>query len=286
LHRQVPSQQSLRGASNDLPDDTSYGTLVGALLPSLGSLGRELGEREQRRAEHLLHLVTQLRPWFAGLSQIGDGLRWLAGLDGRDPVAAGLLRAAFDQVVSGTERLLAEPDVRVMDESRVLIEIEFLLLDFAASPRRVELWQAMGDDERDTDFGFDMLRRRHEARSGVPSDLAIFDVEEYRIHSRRVHPRPADGGILAPPDPVTGLFFDAGDLMHHAFRVWTAGLALLANQGDDVRRLPGLPPMDAVDQATRLMDENNRRLGLSGAGAPTSRRADHGGRSRTRPGSR
>jgi hypothetical protein len=257
FHSQVSSQ---RGRPRDEPSYVSYGSLAGGLLPSFGGLGRALLEREQRRSAHLFHLLTQLGPLVAGLAQVEEALRWIAAADPQAGVVGELLGTAGDHVVSGTESLLAEPGVRTMDQSRVLMEIEFLLLDFAASPRRIELWQSLEDAERETEFGFDMLRRRHQARTGIPSDRLLFDAEEYRIHSRGVHPRPGQDGVLAPPDVVTGLFLDTGDLLHHAFRVWTAGTALFDRQGSDVRGMPGFPAMEAVDDALRLMDQANGRL--------------------------
>jgi hypothetical protein len=97
------------------------------------------------------------------------------------------------------------------------------------------------------------------------ADKTKTNKEEYRVHSSTVHPQPLSGRQpMSAPDTTTGLFYDAGDLLHHASRVWTAGLAAAKRTGSisgeayDAR----LPPLDAVDAAKRMLDENNRDLGL------------------------
>jgi hypothetical protein len=243
-----------------------YGDLLATLEPSLDSLAEELSERDARRSLHLFHLLTRLRPFFDGLSQLYGALLWLARLPGVDDDVAYLLREAAQQVVSGMESLLAEPDPRVLDEARRLMEIEFLFFEFTRTPDRLAVWRAISERERTQEFGFDALRQREEKAQGLPAEKVLFDREEYRMHSSAVHPQPLSRqpSGSSPPDPATGLFYDAGDLLHHASRVWTAGLAAAKRTGSisgdafDAR----LPPLDAVEAAKQMMEENSRNLGL------------------------
>jgi hypothetical protein len=242
-----------------------YVDLLATLEPSLDPLAEELSERDGRRSLHLFHLLTLLRPFFDGLSQLYGALLWLARLPGVDDDVAYLLREAAQQVVSGMESMLAEPDPRVLDEARRLMEIEFLFFEFTRSPERLDVWRAVSERERTQEFGFDVLRQREEIAQGIPAEKVLFDQEEYRMHSSAVHPQPLSRRLsVSPPDLATGLFYDAGDLLHHASRVWTAGLAAAKRTGSssgdgfDAR----LPPLDAVDAAKQMMEENSRNLGL------------------------
>ena len=133
-------------------DDASliavYADMLAALGPSLGSLAEELSERNERRGLHLFHLVTMLRPLFDGLSQLREALLWLARAPDVEGEIANLLREAAREVLSGLESMLADPDPRVLDEARHLMEIEFLLLDFSRTPERLDVWRDLSEPER------------------------------------------------------------------------------------------------------------------------------------------
>jgi hypothetical protein len=257
----IRSQTAVADASGG----TLYVDLLATLEPSLDPLAEELSERDERRSLHLFHLLTLLRPFFDGLSQLYGALLWLARLPGVDDDVAYLLREAAQQVVLGMESLLAEPDPRVLDEARHLMEFEFLFLEFTRTPDRLDVWRALSERERNQEFGFDALRQREEKAQGIPAEKALFDQEEYRMHSSTVHPQPLSRQpTVFAPDSATGLFYDAGDLLHHASRVWTTGLAAAKR----TRSFSGdafdaqLPLLDAVVAAQQMMDENSRNLGL------------------------
>jgi hypothetical protein len=257
------------GESDASADDASlmsgYADMLAALGPSLGSLADELSQRNERRGLHLLHLVTSLRPFFEGLSQLREAMLWLARAPDVDGEIANLLREAARSVLSGTESMLADPDPRVLDEARRLMEIEFLLLDFSRTPERLGVWRDLPESERSEQFGFDALRRREEKEQGIPPQRSLFEREEYRLHGSTVHPQPLRSEApVSPPDEASGLFYDATDLLHHAARVLTAGLAAAAQTGaGSPQQLEAqLPPLDAVQEADRMIDEHHRRTGL------------------------
>jgi hypothetical protein len=257
------------GKSHASADDPSviaaYADMLAALGPSLGSLADELSQRNERRSQHLFHLVTMLRPFFEGLSQLREAMLWLARAPDVDGEIANLLREAADEVLSGAESMLADPDPRVLDEARHLMEIEFLFLDFSRTPERLGVWRDLPEHERSEQFGFDALRQREEKAQGIPPQRSLFEREEYRLHSSTVHPHPLSSDAqVSPPDDASGLFYDAADLIHHAARVLTAGLAAAGQTGaGNPQRLEAqLPPLDAVQVATQMIDENHRRIGL------------------------
>jgi hypothetical protein len=257
------------GKSDASADDASavavYADMLGALGPSLGSLADELSQRNERRGRHLFHLVTVLRPFLEGLSQLREAMLSLARAPDVDGDIANLLREAAHEVLSGTESMLADPDPRVLDESRHLMEIEFLLLDFSRTPGRLDAWRDLPEHERSKQFGFDALRRREEKAQGIPPQRSLFEREEYRLHGSTVHPHPlSPEAPVPPPDEASGLFYDAADLIHHAARVLTAGLAAAVHTGaGSAQQLEAqLPPLDAVQVANRMIDEHHRRIGL------------------------
>ena len=231
-----------------------------------GSLGEQLSGREERRGLRLFQLLTQMRPLFEGLSQLRAGLLWLGRRPGVDDDIDSLLREAAQQILSGTESMLARDEPRVLDEPRHLMEIEFLLRDFARTPRRLDVWRQLSDDERTGQFGFRALRQREEKALGFVGRHVLFDEEEYRFHSLSLHPRPLGRSRpLTAPDEISGLFRDAADLLHHASRVWEAALAAVdatRSHGVTPDDEAGRPRLDAVDEARRLIDANNRATGL------------------------
>lgn len=242
-----------------------YAELLAATGATLGSLADDLSGRNERRGLHLFILLTHLRPLYDGLAQLREAMLWLSRRPGIDDDIAGLLREAAQQVVSGIETMLSEPDPRVLDEARHLMEIEFLFRDFARSPERLHMWRRLSDDQRTQQFGFAALRTREERALGVDGGHILFDEEEYRFHSLSVHPQPLGHRRPLPsPDETTGLFRDAADLLHHASRVWDAGRAAadVARSGRAGSRDTEWPPLDAVDAARQMIDESNRAVGL------------------------
>jgi hypothetical protein len=267
--RPKKSKKKKHGKASASADDASliavYADMLAELGPSLGSLADELSQRNERRGLHLFHLVTMLRPLFEGLSQLREAMLWLARTPGIDADVANLLREAAREVLSGTESMLADPDPRVLDEARHLMEIEFLFLDFSHTPERLDVWRDLAEPERREQFGFETLRQREEKAQGIPPERSLFEVEEYRLHGSTFHPRPlSPGARVSPPDAASGLFYDAADLIHHASRVLTAGLAAAGQTGaGSADKLEAdLPPLDAVDAALQIIDENHRRIGL------------------------
>jgi hypothetical protein len=254
-------------------DDASMIGVYAELLATIGStrggsLGEELSGREERRGLHLFQMLTHLRPLFEGLSQLREALLWLGRRPGVDDDIDSLLREAAQRVLTGVESILAKAEPRVLDEARHLMEIEFLLRDFSRTPERLDVWRQLSEDERTRQFGFRELRQREEKALGFVGRHVLFDEEEYRFHSLSLHPQPLGGRRPLPaPDEVSGLFRDAADLLHHASRVWEAALAAAEatrSYGGKPDDGAGRPPLDAVDEARRLIDANNHATGFPG----------------------
>ncbi|MDX6234483.1 MAG: hypothetical protein QOH68_3591 [Nocardioidaceae bacterium] len=248
------------------PLPSVYAELLASVGSTGGSLAEDLMDRDERRGVHLFHLLTLLRPLYEGLTQQREALLWLGRRPGIDDDIANLLRESAQKVLSGMETMLAEPDPRVLDEARHLMEIEFLLREFARSPERLELWRHLPEDERAEQFEFGALLRREQWALGIDGRHILFDQEEYRFHSLSVHQQPRGRRRPLPsPDETTGLFRDAADLLHHASRVWDAGLAAVEATRSARGRsaVTEWPTLDAVDAARRMIDETNRAVGLT-----------------------
>jgi hypothetical protein len=243
----------------------AYDGVLDTLRPVARGLVTELAARQERRSQHLFSVATRFPVFLEGLSQLHDAFLWLAGQPGVDGEIAHLLREAGSRVVSGTEFLLSQPDPRVLDEARYLMEVEFLLLDFVRDPQRLDAWSRMPQPERDRQFGFKALRETHQAAAGIPADRVLFDQEEYQLHGSTTHPSPVDRDPPLPvPDTATGLFLDAADLLHHAVRAWTAALTVAGATGsiETAARGAQRPALDAVEVAKKLIDDTHRTIGL------------------------
>jgi hypothetical protein len=244
---------------------TAYDDVLATLKPAVGGLVTELAARQERRSQHLFSVATHFPVFLESLSQLYEAFLWLAAQPGVDGEITHLLREAGSRVVSGTEFLLSQPDPRVLDEARYLMEVEFLFLDFVRDPEQLDAWSRMPPPERNRHFDFTVLRKLHQASAGIPAERVLFDQEEYQLHGSATHPRPVDGDPpLAAPDTATGLFFDTADLLHHAVRAWTAGMTVAGATGStDAWTLEAKrPSLDAVDVAMKLIDETHRGMGL------------------------
>jgi hypothetical protein len=251
----------------DVSAPALYAELLATVASTRGSLADDLSSRNERRGLHLFLLLTYLRPLYEGLTQLHEALLWLVRRPGIDVDIAGMLRDAAQLVVSGMETMLSEPDPRVLDEARHLMEIEFLFRDFARSPERLEMWRLLSEEERTQQFEFGALRKREEGALGVVGRHILFDQEEYRFHALSAHPQPVGHRrLLSSPDETSGLFRDAADLLHHSSRVWDAGLAAVkATRSGGRSDEPDWPALGAVEAARRLIDESYREVGLSGS---------------------
>ncbi|MCW2855451.1 MAG: hypothetical protein JWR52_1066 [Marmoricola sp.] len=158
------------------------------------------------------------------LNQVRGGLLWCAAVASHNEVA-GLLQSAAWKLDDGVRSILGAPPPRVVDEARFLMEIEFLLRDFALDPRRIDEWTSLDLWERNNKYGFGKSRRRVETALGLPDGQSLPDKVEYSIHSAEVHPQPAH---QKHPEATTTeqrqalLDADLSDLAIHGWRVLTA----------------------------------------------------------------
>jgi len=237
-----------------------YDELLGAAKP-LGQLGEFLRSRAQTRSHRLLESYLRLTPFLAAFAQEAHLLDWLLGFADLPSDIVDLAQYAKGTTFSGVEALLSGDDDAASNQGRLLMEVEFLLRDFAADPRRVQKWAGLEPFERSRQFSFGEVRKRVEQRHGIPKGFSFPDRAEYQVHSRTAHPSPPDPRGEAP-DLATDLFFGMGDLLTHFDRVIVALVEFAEVVADptDQRDVPDPPEHGALDRARADIGEYMSRL--------------------------
>lgn len=198
--------------------------IVGQIM---GPLADDLGESDKRAASRLLDMTLHCAPVLLGLEELRQHFRWLGDRPGLDTDIAAIFRQSADHVYDGIQSCIFAPGGRVMDQSRFLMEVEFLLYDFVARPESLTVWRTAEPFRRNQQFGFGKLRRRRESDLGYTTDTVLPDREEYMVHSAQVHPRPAQELLPGEETPEQRRYFltsDLADLFEHALRVLKASL--------------------------------------------------------------
>jgi hypothetical protein len=246
--------------------EVGYSELLELVAAGMPPLVGELRLRDERRARHLAHLMTTYREILEALSALREAFLWLTRVPGVDLEIKQLMAQAAARTVTGVEAILAEAHPRTLDDARYMMELEFLLRDVAREPRQLARWRDAQPHQRNQQFGFGKLRQRLEAAQQVPSGFVLPDRDEYRSHSEAVHPSPVGTQGLDEVDEESGIFWDAGDLLQHAARLWPAALDAAAvtltedgaNEFDE-----DVPDLAAVDVAMSRTDKTMRLLGIN-----------------------
>lgn len=111
--------------------------------------------------------------------------------------AATLLRRAIGYYQIGVEASLSGLHSVVLDSMRSVMEIEFLLRDFAADANLLTEWLGATERERYKRFRPAVLRQRHAKRLGSkPEDMC--EAVDYKAHSETLHVGPR-------PHPIAGV---------------------------------------------------------------------------------
>ena len=105
----------------------------------------------------------------------------------------------------------------------MLMEIDFLLRDFAATPIGIDDWATAEDFQRQRRFGFGQLRTREERRRGMPDDVVLPERDQWATHSVHSHPLPSKDVEPAPSHPSFSLLASLTDLLDHARNVTLSG---------------------------------------------------------------
>ena len=157
--------------------------------PEPSALRDGLAEHQRLRTT-ARHTLTAFDGLTEAFDEVLDRIAVLGQSGGLDPELAHLLSEAQRWVVAGVDRILSIPDPHSVEEARLLLELEYLLKDFAATPENIREWADAEDWNRQSKFGFGRLRQREEERLGLDA-LTVVAARNYWItHSTDSHPRP------------------------------------------------------------------------------------------------
>jgi len=140
-----------------------------------GSLKRWQDDRRIQGLDHLLAYLEAASRFVATYPRLSK--------------IAFLVQRALDDFEVALEATASGTNSVVFDAMRDVLEIEYLLSDFAAKPENIERWLAADDRLRSKEFTPASLRQRKAARLGVKSaDLPT--AKDYKGHSQLLHVSP------------------------------------------------------------------------------------------------
>ena len=187
-----------------------------------GDLLRGLAARRKLRNEQRAAL-SGFPPIVEAYDEILTQIRTLASTAELHPEIVHLLNVAAETTISGFDHIMAVPAPHDVEESRMLMEIDFLLRDFAATPIGIDDWATAEDFQRQRRFGFGQLRTREERRRGMPDDVVLPERDQWATHSVHSHPLPSKDVEPAPSHPSFSLLASLTDLLDHARNVTLSG---------------------------------------------------------------
>ena len=226
-------------------------------------------DTDKKAGCRLLDATLYAAPLLHGLVALTERFDALARLPGLDEDIAGLFRQSADTVYEGVKACIYAPGPRIMDQSRFLMEVEFLLYDLTARPESVDEWKTAEPFRRNQLFGFGKLRSRREADLGYPRGQVLPVRDEYSSHSALVHPRPARELTVPDETPSARRFYltaDLADLFGHAVQVSNAAddalEGFLAEDRFSERDASSFPDPEIVTRAHDFIADWHAKLGI------------------------
>lgn len=250
------------------PDGESDRKVSGSRRPkttSRGSLQDRLTESSNSRA--IRHsLAKQNAPWLLlAVDECVRTLEWFGQSFKIDETIRDLLNQASEVVLEGADQVLTHGMKGAASSGRTLIEIEFLLRDFALDYRRVNEWANSDRSQRIKKFSFSEIRTRLQKAAGVRDGLMFPDRAEFAAHSEGVHVAPSRAAT--PPDPLTEVFLGISDLLEHSRRLILSLYALAETAEyqlqDDAEDPPEMP---AMQEALAQMNAYSAAVGMPARG--------------------
>ncbi|HEX8860078.1 MAG TPA: hypothetical protein VGC06_13495 [Actinomycetes bacterium] len=239
-----------------------YGTLVGLAADAWGlkAATARLQASSDLRASRLLFFMTQAPPFLGGVDAALVLLQRAATrLSAHEAAVILLQRAAADGELS-LEALLSGNHSIVSDSARDLMEIEWLLRDFTLDTGRMPVWLAAEEPQRLKEFGPGKIRRRlAQAQHGDPL-LVLPDDQEYRVHSRELHPTPYNsqtGGkeLFRQAEP-TALLMEAFEIVIHLYRCLEASYDLELALGTAEQAVGQEELIETLQSTLRFLQES------------------------------
>jgi hypothetical protein len=178
-------------------EDFTYAAGLRATKLDLPRLTELLSRAETNRAVRLRALSTTTKQLRA-LEEILTYTRELESYCGSEEHVsrlAFLLRRAHGDFATAIDALLSGFHKTVLDSMRDVMEIEFLLRDFALNHSHIAEWLTASEKVRRAKFQAGSLRQRYATSRGqAPPDMP--EATDYRGHSMLVHVLPYDNPIV------------------------------------------------------------------------------------------
>lgn len=185
-------------------DKPEYSKLLATLEQSRPLLARALALAEQRRSQRLASLLDGMR--LRGLEQLFTYLDAAGKAYADLPAIAGVaflvervkadFQTALEATLSGYQGVAA-------DAMRDVMEIEYLLLDFAADGGSANEWLIADESLRRSKYRPVRVRERLQQRGIEPFGNDDFEPLDYKAHSESLHVNPGPSATATRgPDPL------------------------------------------------------------------------------------
>jgi hypothetical protein len=237
-------------------NDRDYLELVNALSESQPLLAQDLRVAEERRRQRLSSYLGGMR--LPGLEQLQAFL--IAATESYKSIRS-LERLAFlvervrVDISTALEATLSGYQGVAADAMRDVMEIEGLLLDFAANPENVDEWLEADRKTLIGKYGPGAVRDRLKTAGVAPYANEGFEPIDYRAHSQALHVTPVraelSGRGLEPYSATSSIFSDLGfiEMFEHGSRVVRAIEMLRLMRLERPWPEEPLAPHDAFDAA-------------------------------------
>lgn len=178
-----------------------------------GVLKEALTKRSKIRKVQF-YQFAKLAPLSSAFDEVLTQLNSLSETKDLDINIIYLLQEAQRWIIEGVDRILSSPELA--EEARKLLELEFLLLDFAYNPSSLDEWANAEDWNRQSKFGFGELRRREEKRQGLNETMVVAARDYWVTHSVNSHPKPLNVNISRKISKERTFLVSLVDLLEHA----------------------------------------------------------------------
>lgn len=259
---QPPSVEE-SGAADSGAAASSYTSALAKLAEMRPRVSYRLTEAERIRGERLqiylsgarLHGLEQLLSYLDALRDAYAREHGLQALELLIARAIGDFETALEATLSGYQGVAA-------DAMRDVMEIEYLLLDFATTPEHAAQWLAADRRQRLRVFAPAKVRDRLVAAGLPPFGREDWEAVDYRAHSEALHVTPhelAVGSRGMESNPSGSMWADAGfiEMFEHGWRfIRAAELLRMTHVGEeDMTPLAPLEAFfDARDRTRELLE--------------------------------
>ncbi|BDA65730.1 hypothetical protein [Actinomyces capricornis] len=180
-----------------------------------------LRKEHQRRIERAQFIDEQFPEWFSGIDQLLAGLRSMGSKTGSTELRR-LLARTENEALRSVRAIFGDDEQTLNDSSRVLMEIEVLLMEWALDTTRIQKWGESDEEERHKVYGFGKVLQRVKQKKEIDDSLEMPERAEYNIHSKVLHPSPGE-----PEELLQSFDMQASEMIVHLGRIFHKALKVV-----------------------------------------------------------